>query len=275
MIQDLSKTLRSVLTQQGLPAELAGAQIVFDRPTETFNPSLPTIDLFLYDLRENLELRAADSTVARTNGGLTVTPPPLRLACTYLVTAWPAGAGELALQEQQLLSEVLQVLARFPTIPTQFLQGSLANQDPPMPMIALHPDVLKNVWEFWTSVGTKLRASLSVTVTIAMPVFAATKPAPVTGVTTGLEIIGSPQTHVATTQIGGTVTDNANAPVAAATVTVVELGIRATTDAGGRFSLGPLAPGNYTLRVVSGAATKTKPVSIPPAAGTNFDVELS
>ena len=79
-------------------------------------------------------------------------------------------------------------------------------------MIALHPDVLKNVWEFWTSVGTKLRASLSVTVTIAMPVFAIVKAATVTSVTTGLEIIGSPQTHVATTRIGGTVTDNANGP---------------------------------------------------------------
>ena len=275
LIQDLSSTLRSILTQPGLPSELAAAHIVFDRPADPFNPGQTTLDLFLYDLRENLELRRSDSSIGGSNGQLTVTPPPLRLACTYLVTAWPVGAGELALQEQQLLSDVLQVLSQYPTIPSSFLQGSLAGQDPPLPMIALHPEALKNVWEFWTSVGTKLRASLSVTVTISLPVFAAATVSQVVGVETGFAIQGQPATHTVATYIGGTLTNSANKPVSGATVRVVELGIVATSDDGGRFNLGPVPPGNYTLGIVSGTSTATKAVTVPNTAGNNYDVKLN
>ena len=56
MIHDLSETLRAILTQPGLPPELGGAHIVFDRPADTFNPTQTTVDVFLYDLRENLEM---------------------------------------------------------------------------------------------------------------------------------------------------------------------------------------------------------------------------
>ena len=253
---------------------MSSALIVFDRPADPFNPTQTTIDLFLYDLRENLELRNTESSLSRTNGQFTVTPPPLRLACTYLVTAWPVGGSEPALQEQQLLSDVLQVLSRYPIIPSQFLQGSLAGQDPPLPMIALHPDVLKNVWEFWNSVGTKLRASLSVTVTISMPAFAAGAfpPMPETiGVETGLGIKDRPATYAETSYIGGTVTSSTNATVSGATVQLVELGLVATTDSGGRFKLGPVSAGSYTLRV--GTATKT--VQVPISDGNNYDVKLS
>jgi hypothetical protein len=95
----------------------------------------------------------------------------LPLACTYLVTAWPVGGPELALQEQRLLSETLQILTRYRTIPAQFLQGSLAGRLPLPQMLVLHPDALKNASEFWTSLGNKLRPSLSVTVTLDIPSF--------------------------------------------------------------------------------------------------------
>jgi hypothetical protein len=155
MISDLSLTLRALLTQSGLPPELAAAQIVFDRPSEQFTPTQTTVDLFLYDIREDRDFGA----------GVLVRP----LACTYLITAWPVGGPEPALQEQQLLSDVLQMLAAHPTIPPRFLQGSLAGHDPPPQLLVMHPDALKNTAEFWTSLGSKLRPSLSVTATIRVP----------------------------------------------------------------------------------------------------------
>ncbi len=171
MIRDISQTLKKILTQPGLPSELAAAQIVFDRPSETFNPQRTTIDLFLYDIRENVELRDNEPIITRSNGQATIRPPPLRVASSYLVTAWPVGGQELPLQEHRLLSQVLQVLSHYPTIPASFLQGSLAGQEPPLPMVAMHPDALKNLSEFWTSLGNRLRPSLTVTVTIGMDVF--------------------------------------------------------------------------------------------------------
>ncbi len=75
MIQDLSQTLKAILTQSGLPTPLSSAQIAFDRPTETFAPTTPAIDLFLYDLRENLELRNNEPIIKRSNGQVTITQP--------------------------------------------------------------------------------------------------------------------------------------------------------------------------------------------------------
>jgi len=173
MIRDLSETLRAILTQPGLPAALAAAQIAFDRPTEPFNPTQTTLDLFLYEIRENHDLRSDTRAPPPGSGGRTGTAVPMSLACSYLATAWPVGGPELALQEQNLLGETLQVLAGYPIIPTAFLRGSLVDQRPLPQMLVLHPDALKNTSEFWTALGSKLRPSLSVTVTIAVVPFQA------------------------------------------------------------------------------------------------------
>jgi hypothetical protein len=162
MISDLSLTLRAILTQPGLPRELAAAQIVFDRPSESFNPTQTAVDLFLYEIRENRDFSEAPAGTG---------PSARPIAFTYLVTAWPVGGPELALQEQQLLSNVLQVLLAHPTITKSFLHGSLASHEPAPQILVMHPDALKNTAEFWTSLGGKLRPSLSVTVTVNVPPF--------------------------------------------------------------------------------------------------------
>jgi hypothetical protein len=157
MINDLSKTLRAVLTQSGLPPELSTADISFERPVETFKPEWTTVNAFLYELRENHDLRS--------NGNAT-----LSLACTYLITAWPSESTEPALREQQLLGQALQVLSGYRVIPANLLQGSLVGRNPPPQLQILPPDAIRNSSEFWTALGNKLRLSFSVTITIALAV---------------------------------------------------------------------------------------------------------
>src|SRR6516165_2525159 len=99
MIRDLSETLKAILTQPGLPPELAAAQVSFERPAEPFNPAQTTIDLFLFDVRENLELRSSDPVIQRVNGAAVTQQPPRRVICSYLITAWPVGGTEPVLQE--------------------------------------------------------------------------------------------------------------------------------------------------------------------------------
>ncbi len=282
MIRDLSETLRRILTQTGLPSELAAAQIVFDCPTEPFNPSQTTVDLFLYDIRENVELRSNEPIVERLNGQARIHRPPIRVACSYIVTAWPKGGAELALQEHRLLSQVLQVLSQYSTIPENFLQGSLAGQEPPLPMMASQADGLKNPAEFWTALGSTLRPSLIVTATIAMDVL---KPETAPMVITEDIRLGartspdeekiSPETLEEFFRIGGQVTDATNAPVANATVMLVEHGLTTETDSDGRYSLGSIKSGIYTLRVQSGdAAPQERGITVPASSGRNYDVKL-
>src|SRR4051812_48315659 len=99
MIRDLSETLKAILTQPLLPAELAATSVSFDRPADSFAPTTPTIALFLYDVRENLDLRTNELVTERRNGKAIVQKPPRRVVCTYLLTAWPVGGSDLALQE--------------------------------------------------------------------------------------------------------------------------------------------------------------------------------
>src|SRR4029079_5596561 len=95
----------------------------------------PALALFLFDSRGNLGLRSNEPRLERRGFEAVLRQPPRRIDCSYLVTAWPVGGPELALQEHRLLSQVLQLLSRLPTIPASFLQGSLAGQAPPLPMI--------------------------------------------------------------------------------------------------------------------------------------------
>jgi hypothetical protein len=272
MIRDLDETLKAILQDPSVPPELKAADIVFDRPNDPFTPAKTTIDLFLYDVRENTELRSNEQIVERVNHQSITHPAPLRLNCSYLVTAWPVGGAELSLQEHRLLTQVLRALGQFPTIPSKYLQGSLVVQDPPLPMVALHPDALKNLSEFWTSVGNKLRASLTVTVTISVPLFADVPDFLVTTRTASVapSESGTPDSMV---EVGGRVLDPTAQGIANATVDVLDMGLRQVSDADGRFSFLQVPAGAHTLRAVaSGYQLKTQPLVVP---GRSEDYEIT
>lgn len=284
MINDLSETLRAILDDPKLATafpELAAAQVVFDRPTEQFNPSQTTVDLFLYDVHEDMELRSNEMVVERRDGTAIIKRPPLRVACSYLLTAWAVGGGELPLQEQKILSQALMVLSRYPTVPQAFLKGSLVGTKPPLPLITSRSDGLKNPSEFWTAIGNRLRPSVTIVATIPLDIFAPeTAPMVITSdVRLGERTSAEEQKLAAqTTQelfhIGGQVTDANKAPVAGAAVALKNTGLHSTTDAEGRYQLGPLVKGSYTVRVQVGQSVKEVNIVVPAASGNNYNVQF-
>jgi hypothetical protein len=176
MFHDLSQTLKAILSQPKLPIELKATQISFERPDGKFTTQQNTLNLFLYDIRENVELR--DNTLLvehhRTEGKATIHHPSMRVDCTYLVTVW-TGVGQeiMALQEHQLLGQVLQVLSCYPTIPKSFLQGELQQQPIPLPLSVGTGDRQKNSTEFWSALGIPPRAAFAVTITLCVDPWAA------------------------------------------------------------------------------------------------------
>jgi hypothetical protein len=285
MIDDLSQTLRAILTQPGLPDPLKSAQVVFERPADPFSPQQTTVDLFLYDIRENLELRNNEPVIEHNNGQVTTRRPPLRLACSYLVTAWAGGltGDAAALLEQRLLSQTLQVLYGQSSIDPSLLQGSLKGQEPPVPMDTALVDPQKNLSEFWTALGNKLRPSLTVRATISAASVRAAETA--TMVITEHLRFGertapdkedtNPATLEEQFRIGGQVIDASNQPVGAAAVTIVELGLATQTDAAGHFVLGTMKSGAFTLRVKAGAAQRDLAINVPASKGSNYNVQLT
>lgn len=288
MIRDLSESLRALVEDpkwgRAFP-ELAHAQIAFDRPADDFNPSQPTIELFLFDVRENVELRTNEPQVRRLNGTVATSRPPQRVACSYLVTAHAVGVTgtELALQEHRLLGEALQVLSSHATIPAEYLQGKLAGQQPPPPLVTARAEGLKDPSEFWTALGAKMRPSIVVTATISLEPL---EPAvPVHEVTSSMLTVGqraatdrpglTPSADPATFRIGGRVTwAGDRKPVTDATVTLVERGLVAATDGEGAYELGALVAGKYTIRVRRGRLARTVKAIVQGKKSPACDVEL-
>ncbi|HLG13142.1 MAG TPA: Pvc16 family protein [Blastocatellia bacterium] len=285
MIRDLSETMRAILDDPALAAsfpELAAAQILFDRPVEQFSPAQSTINLFLYDVRENMELRSNEPIIERNNGQATIHRAPMRVLCSYLLTAWPVGGPEPPLQEHRLLSQALQVLSQFPTITAPYLKGKLVGQEPPLPMITAQTDGLKNPAEFWTALGNKLRPSISLTVTISMQPFAPETATLAAASDVRVGVRTSPtETKIRTAtlqgpfRVVGNVTDAANAPIAGATVAIASLGLTVTADASGVYSFAGLPPGTYSTRVQKGSKKKTVSLTVPAPVGSNYNLKLT
>lgn len=174
MIQDLDETLKKLLIQKlSLKWKPSDFEISFAAPDHNFAeiraPSTINLNLFLYDIRENIELRSNEWIVERQNNGSTLKyPPPVRVDCSYLITVW--CANKEIKQEHRFLGEVMKILMRYPKIPTEFVQGSLQGKEPPLRTMALRPPQSQNWSEFWQVMGGKPKAILSYTVTIAVDV---------------------------------------------------------------------------------------------------------
>jgi len=177
MINDLDETLAALL-QRDLPSVLTEqVQISFATPDDQFPPqsvTLPAIDLFLYDVRENLELRTNEVYVERRSDGTAERMrAPVRVDFSYLITAWPSeSAPDPAEDEHRLLGEVMRVLLRHRTIPEDVLQGALRNQEPALPVSSLQPGRLQSLGEFWQALGGKPKAALNYQVTLSVDVTA-------------------------------------------------------------------------------------------------------
>lgn len=173
MIDDLDRTVEELLRRELSRGFLKQVGISFAAPDSEFPPSglsLPAVDLFLYDIRENMELRSPGWIVEYSDDGTGAKKrKPVRVDCSYLITAWASeGSTSRAFDEHLLLSEVMKVLLRYPVIPEVLLQGSLKGQEPPLPCSTLQPGRLQSVSEFWQALGGKPKAALNYTVTIGL-----------------------------------------------------------------------------------------------------------
>jgi len=160
MLQDLDKTIQSLLVGE-LP-ELAD-RVHFETPFDDYAMSMPSVNLFLYDVREHRELRSGEWRDERQgDGSFLRRRPPVRVACAYLITAWAADIAD----EHRLLGEVMRALLRYPRIPTALLVGEL--RGPSVPTTALQASNLQSLGEFWQGMRGKPRAALAYTVTISV-----------------------------------------------------------------------------------------------------------
>src|SRR5579863_6383565 len=121
MINTLDNILADLI--QSRVTALAGLmQVGFEPPNQDWRNAVlaageERLNVYLFDLRENLKLRSNERTRAQAaNGWYTETPDPPRLNCMYLLTAWSPAAVQAGVDptrdEHQLLYAVAEVLLR-------------------------------------------------------------------------------------------------------------------------------------------------------------------
>jgi len=238
LFADLDETIRQLLIKQ-VPLDLSEVDISFEAPDREWSGRLsrPTINCFLYDIRENVDLRATDFETMRNNGKGTTTSKrfPARIDATYQVTIW-ARAPE---DEHQLLWRVLVVLYRNAVLSDDVLQGSLKNQLFPTPAKVIQPNQARaNPAELWQSIDNRIRPALTYTVTVPLDPDMVFTDGMV--FTRRMRIFGSDLDNPAAEgiRISGRVYSgkNKDAGVPNATVTLKESGATMATDEEGRFA---------------------------------------
>jgi hypothetical protein len=165
MIDDVDDTLKELLATK-TPLDPSAIDITFERPDKTWaaGVSKPTVNLFLYDVRENHELRDHQRFRTRNGDDGTDTPPPVRIDLTYIITAWTSEVSD----EHQLLGRILTTLLRFPVLPDEVLKGAIQSQPFPLRAWIAQPERMPNPWEFWGHVDHGMKASLCFVLTTAL-----------------------------------------------------------------------------------------------------------
>ena len=125
----------------------------------------PTINLFLYDVRENHELRSSERTLTRTDNTTgAVSRAPVRVDLSYLITVWTT----FIVDEHTLLGRVLATLVQFPLVPPEVLKGSMQTQPVPLQAWIAQPERLPSPWEFWGHMDHGMKAGLNFVLTTSL-----------------------------------------------------------------------------------------------------------
>jgi uncharacterized protein DUF4255 len=163
VIHEVDSALHALIQREAIGGR--DVEVVFDAPTKDWSSrrNAPTIDVYLYDIREDLRRRERgllneyderQRIVARTL-------PPRHFKLSYLVTAWTQRPED----EHRLLSGLLGCFLQHEAIPADLLTGPLAELGLPVPVtIALPPPEDRSFADVWSALGGELKPSLDLVV---------------------------------------------------------------------------------------------------------------
>jgi len=269
MLADLDESLRVLLRRELERHGFDGVAIAFEAPSRDWSAALsgPTVSLFLYDIREAVELRDREWQEYRGNGDARMLRPALRVDCSYAVTGWARAVED----EHRLLSQVLAILYAYEHLPPAELAGSLG--DPAAQRFPLTTRIGRVKTEgradFWNAVGGAYKVSLDYVVTLACEA--------------GVTFTRGPEVRTQTVavrnrnaregaveefhRVGGRITNVAGQPAENAWVALVETGAWTTCDADGRFYFNRIRAGRHHCRARGADGSEaTAEIAVPGPA---------
>jgi hypothetical protein len=284
VIHDVDEVLRKLLIRE-IEIEGNEVDILFDQPKREWSSRLskPTLNLYLFDLRENLRLRTAEQyrTINHRDGTSEIRRNPVRMDLRYLMTAWVNEPED----EHLLLSSAIMGLLRHPFIPQDILTERLVDQPTPIPMtVANFPPEegpVDKFSEIWGVLDNELRPGVLVTLTISVDpyrpmVYKQVRTREIRFVQdTAINQPDSPPTTRALSKtyfvVAGSIKSVKHDPSTLSMV-LVEKGLPIELDKDGNYSLKDIAEGEYHLDVYFNQKVIKRQVIQVPAP--DYDIEV-
>lgn len=166
MLHDLDLTLESLVRTEG-KLNKSDIDVDFDQPTSEWSARLsrPTLNMFCYDVRENVKLRLMDRTVTRSGNRATTELPPRRVDLSYLVTAWARKIED----EHQLLWRSLVALKKHFSLAPVDCEGMLRLQSRDINLkVADMSDNPMNLIDLWSVLDNQMKLGFTVVATIEL-----------------------------------------------------------------------------------------------------------
>jgi hypothetical protein len=236
----------------------------FDPPRRDWVGALtrPTIDFYLFDVRENTELRHSDLQANRTPGMTTYKLPPRRFDLRYMVSALTTRVQD----EHILLWRTLAVLLKHSSLPREILPDSFVVADPPISTQVQQRDEEQLFMDLWSGFEVHPRPTLLYTVTAPIDLDVTIEAPLVLTRTARYRNVMSPDLPMDTmTHIGGTLTNADGTPIENAKIQIEgRASAPVRTDAKGRFVLVGVPDGQLALRVSrNGEPGKPMTLTVP------------
>lgn len=168
MLADVDRALAAMLESERLAGQ--APKVSFDAPRKDWAAARtsPTLNLFLADIREDLDRRSTTMIEETDATGMVISrqQPFRHFNLTYTLTAWANRAED----DHELLGFALSLLCRYDYVPPEFTSGALAV------LLeeghALHLRVGGKIFsdrfatELWSAMGTDYHPFLSVVVSL-------------------------------------------------------------------------------------------------------------
>ena len=169
MISEVDEALRALVRRDVLAG--SDVEVVLDAPTKDWaaRRNAPTVDLYLYDIREDVRRRERGQVHEYDARGHVVGRhlPPRWFKLSYLVTAWTQRPED----EHRLLSALLTCFLRQDALPADLLAATdpegLRMADLPVTLtVGLPPPEDRAFADVWSALGGELKPSLDVVVVV-------------------------------------------------------------------------------------------------------------
>lgn len=172
LLEAINAALQALIEQEMQNKLNQKVYIQFAPPNKEFQSKVakPTVNVFLYDIRENVEFRSHKSVSVKDYTRTESAPlqmSPTHVSFSYILTAWAPSESTTVTDNtiNKILSLLLNILLFYQEVPEKYLDESIKSIRPLPKMQILQQTYLQSIGEFWHALEGQPKPYIHCTIT--------------------------------------------------------------------------------------------------------------